>query len=120
MKSIGPARGVMRSEYSYSNVVPSSTTLTYEGIFNSTYFELNSKETQKSMNMEISLASVKNPISNKKEIWLGTLLKSKHDGQKINNSIDISIALDISGSMSGERINMAKKSLTQLHYSFGY
>ena len=114
MKSIGPARGAMRSEYSYSKVVPSSTTLTYEGIFNSTYFELNSKETQKSMNMEISLASVKNPISNEKEIWLGTLLKSKHDGQKINNSIDISIALDISGSMSGERINMAKKSLTQL------
>ena len=114
MKCIGPARGAMRSEYSYSNVVPSSTTLTYEGIFNSTYFELNSKETQKSMNMEISLASVKNPISNEKEIWLGTLLKSKHDGQKINNSIDISIALDISGSMSGERINMAKKSLTQL------
>ena len=64
--------------------------------------------------MEISLASVKNPLSNEKEIWLGTLLKSKYDGQKIDKLIDLSIAIDISGSMSGSRINMAKKSLIQL------
>ena len=64
--------------------------------------------------MEISLSSVKNPISNEKEVWIGTLFKSKYDGQKINKLIDLSIALDISGSMSGDRIIMAKKSLIQL------
>jgi len=64
--------------------------------------------------MEISLASVINPISKENEVWLGTLLKSKYDGQKINKLIDLSIAIDISGSMSGSRINMAKKSLIQL------
>jgi Mg-chelatase subunit ChlD len=64
--------------------------------------------------MEISLASVINPLSKENEIWLGTLLKSKYDGQKINKLIYLSIAIDISGSMSGSRINMAKDSLIQL------
>ena len=101
----------MRSDYSsnpYNFIrIPSSTTVTYEGILNSTYFKLNSKEEKKTMNIEISLASVKNPISNEKELWLGTLLKSKYDGQKIDKLIDLSITIDISGSMSGTRINMA-------------
>ena len=111
--AVGGARGAFRSDFSY-NQVPSATTITYGGIFNSTYFKLNSKEEKKNINMEISLASVINPISKEKEVWLGTLLKSKYDGQKINKLIDLSIAIDISGSMSGSRINMAKKSLIQL------
>jgi len=88
--------------------------MTYEGILNEAYFKLNSREEKKTLNMEISLASVKNPISNEKEVWLGTLLKSKYDGQKINKLIDLSIALDISGSMRGSRIIMAKNALIQL------
>ena len=39
--------------------------------------------------MEISLASLKNPLYNEKEIWLGTLLKSKNDRKKINELIDL-------------------------------
>ena len=122
MKFIGGARGAFRSNFSSGNSfyssyiprVPSATTVTYEGIFNSTFFKLNSKEEKKALNMEISLASVINPLSKENEIWLGTLLKSKYDGQKINKLIDLSIAIDISGSMSGSRINMAKDSLIQL------
>ena len=121
-KARGPYRAMQsnyRKKYSnYSlntdNNVPSSTTLTYEGIFNSAYFKLDSKEEKKAINMEISLASMTNPLSNEKEVWLGTLLKSKYDGQKINKLIDLSIAIDVSGSMGGEKINMAKKSLIQL------
>ena len=113
--SIGGSKGAMRSDFSYYYCkVPSSTTMTYEGILNEAYFKLNSKEEKKAINMEISLASVKNPITNEKEVWLGTLFKSKYDGQKINKLIDLSIALDISGSMSGSRIIMAKKALIQL------
>ena len=114
--SIGGARGAMRSNYSHysQSMVPSSTTMTYEGILNAAYFKLNSKEDKKTINMEISLSSVKNPISNEKEVWIGTLFKSKYDGQKINKLIDLSIALDISGSMRGSRIIMAKNALIQL------
>ena len=56
------------SNYSYNNV-PSSTTLAYEGIFNSAYFKLDSKEEKETINMEISLASVKNPLSNESEVY---------------------------------------------------
>ena len=109
MMFIGGARGAFRSDFSYGDSfnspylprVPSATTVTYEGIFNSTFFKLNSKEEKKTLNMEISLASVINPISKENEVWLGTLLKSKYDGQKMNKLIDLSIAIDISGSMSG-------------------
>ena len=119
MECIGGARGAFGSDFSYEGSfnspyfprVPSATTVTYEGIFNLTFFKLNSKEEKKTLNMEISLASVINPISKENEVWLGTLLKSKYDGQKINKLIDLSIAIDISGSMSGSRINTAKKSL---------
>ena len=124
MNCISGARGAFRSDYSSGNsfyspfypsiYIPSATTVTYEGIFNSTYFKLNSREEKKTLNMEISLASVINPISKEKEVWLGTLLKSKYDGQKINKLIDLSIAIDVSGSMSGSRINTAKQSLIQL------
>ena len=85
MMSVGGARGAFRSNFisDYSNNysdVPSSTTVTYGGIFNSAFFKLNSKEEKKTINMEISLASVINPISKENEVWLGTLLKSKYDG----------------------------------------
>ena len=64
--------------------------------------------------MEISLASFINQISKENEVWLGTLLKLKYDGHKINKLIDLSIAIDISGSVAGSRINIAKESLIQL------
>ena len=122
MKCCGGARGAFRSNCSSGNSfnssyypsVPSATTVTYEGIFNSTFFKLNSREEKQALNMEISLASVINPISKEKEVWLGTLLKSKYDGKKINKLIDLSIAIDVSGSMSGSRIDTAKQSLIQL------
>ena len=41
-------------------------------------------------------------------------MKSKYDGKKINKLIDLSIAIDVSGSMKGSRINTAKQSLIQL------
>ena len=105
---------VMKSGPNNNCNVPSSTTITYEGILNAAYFKLNSKEEKKTINIEISLSSVKNPISNEKEVWIGTLFKSKYDGQKINKLIDLSIALDISGSMRGDKIIMAKKALIKL------
>jgi len=118
MNAIGGARGAMRCDFSmpfrnflYSYNASSSKTITYEGIFNEAFFKINSKEEKKTINMEISFVSIKNPISRENEVWLGTLLKSKYDGQKINKLIDLSIARDISDSMTGLRIDMTSKSL---------
>ena len=47
MLSVGGARGAFRSNYS-NKKVPSASTVTYEGLFNSTFFKLNSKEEKKS------------------------------------------------------------------------
>jgi len=83
-------------------------------ILNDIYFKFNSKEEKETINLEIILIFSKNPISNEKEVWLGTFFKSKYEGQKINKLIDLSIALDVSGSMGGNRIIMAKRALIQL------
>ena len=99
------------SEYSYSNKVPSSTTLTYEGLFNENFFNIKEKETKAYYNFELSNASMQNPITNKREYYLGILLKSKYDGVGLREPIDIGLSIDVSGSMLGESIEYTKKSV---------
>jgi uncharacterized protein YegL len=101
------------SSYSSSSYVhvPSSTTLTYEGIFSENYFCLNEKENKFNTNYEISNASIINPITNEREYYLSILLKSKFDGKGLREPIDIGLSIDISGSMSGSRLNFTKQSI---------
>ena len=94
-----------------SNNVPSSTTVTYGGLFDENYFPLNAKETKAFYNLEISNASVISPLTNKREYYLGVLLKSKYDGLGLREPIDIGLSIDVSGSMSGESIEFTKKSV---------
>ena len=120
-KTIGQARSSFSSKYTRvrkSHNVPSSTTLTYEGMINENYYKLKKKETKLISNFEISNATIVNPITQKREYFLGLLSKSKYDGVGLREPIDIGIVLDISGSMSynmnkkGEsRLDIAKKSL---------
>ena len=120
-KTLGHARSSFSSKYTRTRKnynVPSSTTLTYEGIINENFYKLKQKETKLISNFELSNASIVNPITQKREYFLGLLSKSKYDGIGLRESIDIGIVLDISGSMScymnkkGEsRLDIAKKSL---------
>ena len=98
------------NSYNYVNVA-SSTTLTYEGIFSENYFCLNEKENKLNTNYEISNASIINPITNEREYFLCALLKSKYDGIGLREPIDIGLSIDISGSMSGSRLNFTKQSI---------
>ena len=75
MKGFSGAHSAFSSNYSsYSSSsyvsVPSSTTLTYEGIFSENYFYLNEKENKFNTNYEISNASIINPITNEREYYL--------------------------------------------------
>ena len=81
--------------YSRCTVIP------YEGVINENYFKIQQKETDLSANLEIYKNITKNPFNKKLEYFLGILTKSKYDGvgRKLDE-IDISIALDISGSMN--------------------
>ena len=100
--------------------------ISYDGIFNENYFKISSKETKLLLNMELSKAKIENIFNkNENEYYIGLICKSKYDGEEINEPLDLSIALDISGSMncpidmlndkSGKsRIDLAKSALSKL------
>ena len=80
--------------YSRCTVIP------YEGIINENYFRIKERERYLSANLETFKFVTKNPFSKKLEYFLAMLIKSKYDGVgRQEDEIDISIALDISGSM---------------------
>ena len=64
--------------------------ITYDGVINENYFQIQSRETELLNNLEISHCRIKNPINGKIEQFLGLLLKSKYDGTPgIREPIDI-------------------------------
>lgn len=92
-----------------------------DGFINENYFQIDSQEKALIQNLEISHATTFNPITHKKDTFLGIIFKSKFDGIGNRQPIDLSIALDISGSMSTidklgtkSRIALAKESLKKL------
>ena len=83
------------------NPYSACTVLPYEGIINENYFRIKKRETELSANLETFKFITKNPFNKKLEYFLGMLIKSKYDGiGRQEDQIDISITLDISGSMS--------------------
>ena len=97
--------------YSNRYRIPSSTTITYEGLFSENYFRINQKEKYFLNNIEISSANIVNPLNNEKETWIGLQTKSKYDGIGIRKPIDIFLLFDTSGSMAESRMKMAKSSV---------
>ena len=83
-------------------------TVSFDGFINENNFELNSKENNLVENLEIYHGVAKNPLSFKKDIFLGFLVKSKYDGIGGRKPIALSVALDISGSMSSYDSNNSK------------
>ena len=80
--------------YSLCTVIP------YEGMINENYFRIKERERYLSANLETFKCVAKNPFSKKLEYFLAVLIKSKYDGVgRQEDEIDISVALDISGSM---------------------
>ena len=81
--------------YSMNTITP------YEGIINENYFKIKERETELAANLEIFKYITKNPFNKQLEYFIGMLVKSKYDGVgRPLDELDISIALDISGSMS--------------------
>ena len=95
--------------------------VSFDGFINENYFLIKSQEKNLVQNLEISHAITKNPISYQNDAFIGLLLKSKYDGIGNRQPIDMSIALDISGSMCSidgndgkSRLTLAKESLKKL------
>ena len=95
--------------------------VSFDGFINENYFQNQSQEKNLVQNLEIFHAITKNPISYQNDAFIGLLLKSKYDGVGNRQPIDMSIALDISGSMCSidgndgkSRLTLAKESLKKL------
>ena len=95
--------------------LPSMSSLTYEGKLSENYFEIMKKETEKCLTAEMSNATFINPITNKREYFLGAMTQSKFDGVgKRDCPIDIVIVIDISGSMNSNLDQSSDKSCLDL------
>ena len=95
--------------------------VSFDGFVNENYFLINSKENNLIQNIEISHAITKSPITYQTDAFISLILKSKYDGIGNRQPIDMSIALDVSGSMScidgndkKSRITLVKESLKKL------
>ena len=83
------------------NIGSMNTVVPYEGMINENYFKITQRETEFAANLELFKSITKNPFNKQLEYFIGLLIKSKYDGiGRQLDDIDISIALDISGSMN--------------------
>lgn len=105
------------------NNVPSIDGITYQGVFNSTFFNADYSKDFKNNILDIDLDGLdwKNPFSNQNERLLTIILKSKYDGVGYRRPIDLIFCLDKSGSMSSHLkgsnetcISLAKKSIISM------
>ena len=118
MKGFGPNMHANSRSYNYFS---GWAKVSFDGFINENYFSINSQEKNLIQNMEIAHAITTNPITNKKDAFISLIFKSKYDGIGNRQPIDMSIALDISGSMSSidgkdhkSRLTLAKESLKKL------
>ena len=116
--SIGPSMCANSGNYNYYSEF---AYISLNGFMNENYFSIYSPEKNLVQNLEISHAITTNPFTYKKDAFLGLMLKSKYDGIGKREPIDLSIALDISGSMfcteeyeTKTRLDLAKEALTKL------
>jgi len=120
MKSLGPNMHANSKSYNYFSGTGYAK-VSFDGFINENYFLINTQEKNLVQNLEISHAITKNPITYKRDGFIGIIFKSKYDGIGNRQPIDLSIALDISGSMSSidgndakSRLTLAKESLNKL------
>ena len=116
--SQGPNMSANSSNYNYYS---DYSLVSFSGFINENYFGINYPEKNLVQNLDISHAITTNPFTYKKDAFLGLFLKSKYDGIGKREPIDLSIALDISGSMfctdeneTKTRLDLAKEALIKL------
>ena len=116
--SQGPNMSANSANYNYYSEF---SFISFSGFINENYFSIESPEKNLVQNIEISHGITSNPFTYKKDAFLSVLLKSKYDGIGKREPIDLSIALDISGSMfctdeneTKSRLDLAKEALIKL------
>ena len=118
MECFGPDMNANSGNYNYFS---RDSKVSFDGFINENYFLTKTQEKNLIQNLEITHAITKNPITYKKDAFIGLFFKSKYDGIGNRHPLHMSIALDISGSMDSydnsdnkTRIELAKESLKKL------
>ena len=114
----GPSMSANSGNYDYYSEF---SFVSFNGFINENLFSIQSPEKNLVQNLDITHGITTNPFTYKKDAFLGLLLKSKYDGVGKREPIDLSIALDISGSMfcteqneTKSRLDLAKEALIKL------
>ena len=114
----GPSMSANSGSYDYYSEF---SFVSFNGFINENLFSIQSPEKNLVQNLDITHGITTNPFTYKKDAFLGLLLKSKYDGVGKREPIDLSIALDISGSMfcteqneTKSRLDLAKEALIKL------
>ena len=100
--------GCKRSKILPKREIPLASTMNYGQLFKENYYPITERETNSDYNIEISNASINNPLSNEREYYLGVLFKSKYDGIGLKEPIDIGISIGISNNYNN-LIDFCKK-----------
>ena len=115
--SSGPSMSANSGNYNYYS---DYSFISFSGFINENFFNIY-PEKNLVQNLDISHGITSNPFTFKKDAFLGLFLKSKYDGIGKREPIDLSIALDISGSMFcteehevKSRLDLAKEALIKL------
>jgi uncharacterized protein YegL len=115
--SSGPSMSANSGNYNYYS---DYSFISFSGFINENFFNIY-PEKNLVQNLDISHGITSNPFTFKKDAFLGLFLKSKYDGIGKREPIDLSIALDISGSMFcteehevKSRLDLAKETLIKL------
>ena len=106
---VGPNMRANSSNYNYYSEF---SLVSFNGFINENYFSVKVPEKNLYQNLDISHAITRNIFNYKQDGFLGLILKSKFDGIGKREPIDLSIALDISGSMFCTDENNSKNRLT--------
>ena len=111
----------MSANSSNYNYYSEFSLVSFNGFINENYFSVKIQEKNLYQNLDISHAITRNIFNYSQDGYLGLQLKSKFDGVGKREPIDLSIALDISGSMfctdeydTKNRLTLAKEALKKL------
>ena len=88
---LGPNMNANSGSYNYFSGTGYAK-VSFDGFINENYFLINTQEKNLVQNLEISHAITKNPITYKRDGFIGIILKSKYDGIGNRQPIDLSIA----------------------------